>query len=227
MVKSMAMPFLGVPLPTPEGEDPKERIKRPAEFWPTPHNVTWALLQYLKPSRNLKVYDPCSGEGDIVLPLKFYGFSEIFASDLREGFEIVGEERIDFLMGGYEPPADILFINPPFSLAAEFIQRAIWKYPAVCVLLKSTYWNAGGRIDLFDEHPPSHVLPVGWRPDFSWKDEVPMDCPVMDVMWCCWGLSGGNTSQVVQPLRKPNDVRADHFLGMDVIGEILDKTTKE
>lgn len=216
MVKhSPAHGMVGVKSPKKNDDAPDEEgEKRPHEFFPTPHNVTWAMLQFFKLSKNLKVYDPCSGEGDMVLPLKAYGFSEIFASDLREGDEIVGEQRVDFLMGGYNPPADIVIANPPFSLSVGFIERAIWKYPAVCMLLKGTYWHAQGRVDLFDKHPPSHMLPIAWRPDFSFKDVVPKDRPMLDVMWVCWNMSGHNTSTVYQPLRKPDDVGPSEFLGI-------------
>lgn len=179
--------------------------KKPAhEFYPTPHNVTWALLEYFKPSKNLKAYDPCSGEGDMVLPLKTYGFTEVFASDLRDGPEIVGETRIDFLMGGYEPDADICIANPPFSLGVEFIIEAIHRYKMVCMLLKSQYWHAAGRVDLFNNHRPSHVLPISWRPDFSWKEDVPGGAPMMDVQWTCWNMAGPNAPTIYQPLPKPD-----------------------
>lgn len=199
---SRAHGMVGVKM-APKDENAPAPEKRPHEFYPTPHNVTWALMEYFKPSKNLKVYDPCSGEGDMVFPLEAYGFQEVFASDLRDGAEIIGEQRIDFLMGGYEPKADIIFANPPFSLAAQFIQRALWRYPAACMLLKATYWHAGSRLDLFNNFAPSHILPITWRPDFSWKDEVPGENSMMDVMWVCWNMGGNNPSTIYQPLPKP------------------------
>jgi len=180
-----------------------ETKRRDSDFYPTPHNVTWALLKYFNFTRRLTAYDPCAGEGDMVIPLKEWGFSAVYASDLRDGAEIVGETKIDFLLGGYEPDADILFMNPPFSLASQFIQRAVWKYPRVCALVKAQYWHAVTRLPIFENDRPSHVLPLTWRPDFSWKDEEPQDRPVMDVLWTCWGMGGPGAPTIYQPLPKP------------------------
>lgn len=40
---------------------------------------------------------------------------------------------------------DAIVTNPPFSLAEEFIRRALSITPNVAMLLKQTYWNVGGR----------------------------------------------------------------------------------
>ena len=198
MKSSKAHGIVGAPIKA-------DHQRREADFYPTPHAVTWALLDYFKFSRRLTVYDPCSGEGDMVLPLEAYGFAEVFASDLRDGPEIVGEKRIDFLMGGYEPSADMVIMNPPFGLASQFIQMATWKYPIVCAVLKSQFWHALTRYPIFMENKPSHVLPLTWRPDFTFKDEEPSGASMMDCIWCCWGLSTGHDT-IYQPLLKPTNL---------------------
>ena len=73
-------------------------------------------------------------------------------------------------------------------------------------LLKSQYWNATCRRKLFDEIPPSYILPLTWRPDFFFKKRMPGEkgSPLMDVMWCVWLTPWKNDIQTVyRPLTRP------------------------
>ena len=77
---------------------------------------------------------------------------------------------------------DWIITNPPFSLAEKFIERA-WEFKKpFALLLKSQYWHAARRYDLFERCTPSAIFPLTWRPDFLGEG----GSPLMDVMWVVW-----------------------------------------
>ena len=70
------------------------------------------------------------------------------------------------------------------------------------MLLKATFPNAAKRIALFEEHPPSRVLPLGWRLDFTGGGNPTMDCT-----WFCWGVEG----VPYRVLSKPVNLLPEHL----------------
>ena len=104
---------------------------------------------------------------------------------------------------------DLAVVDPPFSLADEFIRHAAEIGKPFAMLLKAQYWHAAKRAQLFREIQPSYVLPLTWRPDFLFKERNGKKgaSPLMDVMWCVWltpQRQGEQTSY--QPLEKPREV---------------------
>jgi hypothetical protein len=49
------------------------------------------------------------------------------------------------------------------------------------MLLKSQYWHAAKRHQLFNTHTPAYILPLTWRPDFMFGERG--GAPTMDVLW--------------------------------------------
>lgn len=146
--------------------------RRESDFYPTPANVTRALINFFD-SKGITfnhVYEPASGEGDISQVFEDR-MCEVTSSDLRTE-NVYGTGGIDFLTA--QPIcADALITNPPFNVAEEFIKKAAPHYPIVAMLLKSQYWHAKNRLKLFQEYPPAYVLPLTWRPDFMEKFRSP------------------------------------------------------
>lgn len=93
---------------------------------------------------------------------------------------------------------DWIITNPPFSKATEFIEHALDIDKKCAFLLKSQFWHAKSRIDLFNKLPPSYVLPLTWRPDFLFGKKS--GSPTMEVIWTVWS---GTSQAKYQPLRKP------------------------
>ena len=84
------------------------------------------------------------------------------------------------------------------------------------MLLKSQYWHAAKRAQLFREIPPSYVLPLTWRPDFLFKERNGEKgaSPLMDVMWCVWltpHMQGAYTEYkpLMRPEKETNDGTTD------------------
>jgi hypothetical protein len=178
----------------------KTHARKPADFYPTPPDVTQCLLDFLDLPSNTYIWEPACGDGAMskVLAEKH----NVRSTDLRDdsGF---GEGGVDFLQT--EGQVDWIITNPPFKLAAAFIEHALSITPNVAMLLKSQFWHARGRITLFEQYPPSFVLPLTWRPAFLEAERG--SSPLMDVIWCVW-RNGESPTRFI-PIRRP--MKADRF----------------
>lgn len=167
--------------------------RRESDFYPTPPEVTVALLDFLRLPENTVIWEPAAGEGDMAGVLQTY-FETVYTTDILDG--------TDFLKSSIDA-ADWIITNPPFSLAEAFIRRAAELGKPFAFLVKSQFWNAKRRLPLFDEFPPSYILPLTWRPDFFFKDDHG-GSPLMDVMWCVWLMPHiKGTQTVYRPLERP------------------------
>lgn len=170
----------------------KAENRKELDFYPTPREVTFALMDFLKLPKQI-IYEPCCGTGDISKVLKLYGH-EVISSDIREtGY---GSGNIDYL-NAFPSVANCIITNPPFNIADQIILKALTEADIVCMLLKSQYWHAKKRLKFFNDHTPRYVLPLTWRPDFSGGGSS-----MMDVAWSVWVKGVHNT--IYQPLEKPD-----------------------
>ncbi|UVK46791.1 hypothetical protein BPNPMPFG_002501 [Mesorhizobium sp. AR07] len=177
----------------------KVHTRKPADFYPTPHNVTAALMDFLKLAPGTTAWECACGSGDMAMVLEYYlGHDGVWASDLREDCGY-GDAGVNFMTCEVNVQRDWIISNPPFNLAAAFIERALSITPNVAFLLKSQYWHAKTRRKLFDRHPPAFILPLTWRPAFLEKERG--KSPLMDVMWVVWMPHDGETKY--QPIDKP------------------------
>lgn len=172
--------------------------RKEADFYPTPTNVTEALISFIKgfvAADKLKVWEPACGDGAMSKVLQNEGY-DVVSTDIRDtGFGVGG---IDYLLAPPED-CDAIITNPPFKLSSEFISKAIQEVPIVAMVLKSQYWHASKRTELFKEHPPAWVLPLNWRPDFLNGERG--GSPTMECLWTVWIL--GQTDTRYRILEKP------------------------
>lgn len=165
-----------------------DKVRRNSDFYPTPPEVTNALLDFLELPTSMVIWEPACGDNRMVDVMRARGH-KVIATDIQTG--------TDFL----ECPlheCDFIITNPPFSIADKFIERCIEHDKPFAMLLKSQYWHARKRLPLFRKLTPSYVLPLTWRPDFTGEGKAPL----MDVMWVVWC---GNTPACYIPLEKPKD----------------------
>ena len=170
--------------------------RRASDFYPTPPDVTVALMRFLNLPTGTSVWEPAAGEGDMAGVLQTF-CKTVYATDILDG--------TDFLKSSIDA-ADWIITNPPFSLAESFIRRAAELGKPFAFLLKSQYWHATCRRKLFDEIPPSYILPLTWRPGFFFKERETghSGSPLMDVMWCVWLTPWMKEVQTVyRPLMRP------------------------
>ncbi len=156
--------------------------RRELDFYPTPPDVTVALLDFLElyPS---KIWEPACGDGAMSHVLESYGH-QVISTDIREtGF---GSGGIDFLQSRKDGQGiHAIITNPPFAMSEQFIRHAIsHDVPVVAMLLKSQYWHAAKRKSLFEEFPPAYVLALTWRPDFMGGERG--GAPTMECHWTVW-----------------------------------------
>ncbi len=162
--------------------------RRALDYYPTPNDVTKAFLDCMRLSKKTVFWEPACGSGNIVDVLRERGYRAI-------GTDIVTGD--DFLMTDPPNGVDFIITNPPFILAEDFIKRAWSMDLPFAFLLKSQFWHAAKRLNLFNEITPSLVLPLTWRPDFTGGGKS-----LMDVMWCVWGV-GLQSDPLYIPLRRP------------------------
>jgi hypothetical protein len=164
---------------------------RPAtDFYPTPPEVTAALMRFLALPPCL-IWEPACGNGAMAEEMMRHGH-EVLSSDIHsEGF---GGCDIDFLAPDLlcDKLVRAIITNPPFIYAEAFIRKAVPLAPTVAMLLKSQYWHASKRAKLFDDLPPAYVLPLTWRPDFLAGAKG--GAPTMDCLWTVW-IDGQTNTQ--------------------------------
>lgn len=179
------------------GNSTMERRKN--DFYPTPPEVVTALLDFLRLPKEAVIWECAAGEGDMLETIRACGYGESFGTDILYGF--------DFLEAPDTPDIHFVFdwiiTNPPFALAEEFIRKAASLGKPFAFLVKSQFWHAKRRMKLFEELPPSYILPLTWRPNFFFKDGG-NSSPLMDMMWCVWLTPQIRSVQTVyKPLAKP------------------------
>lgn len=163
--------------------------RRESDFYPTPPEVTVALLDFLRLPKWTRIWEPACGQNHMVNVMKDLGY-EVVATDIQIGTDFLTADCRD---------CDWIITNPPFGISDKFIERCIKHGKPFALLLKSQYWHAKKRLDLYRKHPPTFILPLTWRPDFLFTE--PGDHkPLMDVCWVVWQ---GRPCAIYHPLERP------------------------
>ena len=168
------------------------------DFYPTPPDATEALLNFMDERGMLdpfdRIWEPACGDGAMAKVFMNNGYlttaTDLYPSDYHPG-------GVDFL--ATEKDCDWIITNPPFSQAEAFIRRALELGKPCAFLLKSQFWHAKKRLELFRENPPTYVLPLTWRPDFLQGKKS--GSPTMEVLWTVW--AGKRTGTMYIPLERP------------------------
>jgi hypothetical protein len=136
--------------------------------FPTPPWATRAICEFLtNQGFDLAMSDcrePCANRGHMVAPLR-EAFGHVMPSDVFDYG--VGFPVRDYLFGPDEhlSQTDWTFLNPPFRLAQEFIERAIrLSRVGVAVIARSAFSEGQDRAtELFIPMPPSFELQFSER----------------------------------------------------------------
>ena len=171
------------------------------DFYPTPAACTLALITAEGRRLPSKVREPACGDGAIARLIAMTG-REVVATDLVDREH--ERARVDFL-NEPEPLAMAVVTNPPFVLAEAFIRQAHGLgLPYVAMLLKSTFWHADRRRELFNAWRPARVWALTWRPDFMGRG-----APTMDCIWCVWDGNPEKTEYALLPRRSVEQAAAE------------------
>lgn len=183
------------------------RGRDPDEFYPTPPEVTRALVdRYPAFLYDAVVWECCAGDGTMARTLLECGVRKVLATDIKPRIPVNGSPKLfkaDVLATRKMPLVDAVVTNPPFDIAEEIIHHilALEDGPPLFLglVLKATFWHAMRRAPLFQRFRPSAVHPLRWRPDFK-----NLGAPTMEIMWCVWSPRDPGTTHY-EPLDRPKD----------------------
>jgi hypothetical protein len=177
--------------------------------FPTPPWATRALCEHvlgIAPggAADRVVWEPACNRGFMARPLAEY-FGTVYPTDIFDyGYEKQAQ-RADFLLDA----APILGLtdiitNPPFRLAAQFIERALHYVPngVVAVIVRTSFLEGCGRYNnLFSLRPPSIIA--------QFAERVPMvkgrydhtASTATSYAWLVWGTGEGTKFKWIPPCR--------------------------
>ncbi len=131
------------------------------DFYPTPANAVEALL--MNETFTGSIWENSCGDGAICRVLEEHGYKDIIATDLIDrGY---GETPHDFLTSTYS--ADNIIMNPPFSLAQQFVELSLARTTnKVAVLCKLQFLEGQKRKSFFESSPLARVYVFSKRVNF-------------------------------------------------------------
>jgi hypothetical protein len=162
-----------VSLPTPRKRRIDQHARRPQparkddpDYWPTPHCLTSALVQFVLPALPPgPVWEAAAGEGALARAIAVTG-RRILQTDLVSSPNV---RRLDFLHDA--PPAEaqdmVLVTNPPCSRWDAFLARGLALFDrgqiaGLVLLLRLDYLQASTRAYAFNR--ASFEVRCNWRP---------------------------------------------------------------
>jgi len=129
--------------------------RSPNDYYPTP---PWCYENLNIDFSGFKTaLEPCRGDGRIYSFLKNKGLDTYWA-ELSEG--------IDYLDTPFEN-IDLIFTNPPFSIADKFIEKALSESPSVVMLLRLNYLGSQKRFEFWKKYPVTGLIVLSKRPSFT------------------------------------------------------------
>ena len=142
------------------------------DFYPTPLwcaenlDVNWSLFK--------TAHEPCKGDGRLYEWLKTKGLSTTYT-------EIT--EDLDFFE--WNNKVDLIFTNPPFSIAQEFIDHSLKNADTVFMLLRLNYLASIKRYDWWVNQSPTALYVLSKRPSFTGSGT-----DATDYAWFVWDKTG-------------------------------------
>jgi hypothetical protein len=162
------------------------------DFYATPPKTTSEFLnKTYSIFENVKlIHEPCCGQGHLSEILKDYFDCTIISTDLIDrGYGMGG---VDFLNPDFNPKADLIITNPPFSLVNDFIRVGLEKTNRYLVYLcKIQLLETVGRKELLENSPLKYVY-VHSKRQATWKNGEPLDpngkpwATTMCLAWFVW-----------------------------------------
>lgn len=132
----------------------KKSERRAYDVYETPEECVDALFRLVPVDISKKYLEPCRASGRIYnrLPIgSAWG-------EIREG--------VDYLQTTY-PKVDFVITNPPYSLAQEFVDKALTEAPVVIMLLRLGFLESNKRKEWLNENKPTSLIVLSKRPSFT------------------------------------------------------------
>lgn len=157
---------------------------RKDDLYETPEVAVEALLRVEKLPHH--IWEPACGPGSIVNVLRAAGH-EVHATDLVDHGCPDSESGVDFLME-WAPGFPAIVTNPPFKLAAAFVEHALTLSPKVVMLLRLAFLESERRTSILDNGQLARVyvfrnrLPMMHR--HGWQG--PRSSSAVPFAWFVW-----------------------------------------
>lgn len=185
------------------------------EFFPTPPDVTAAILPHLPGflsggtwCSGGTVIEPAAGRGAICQVLRSAGVprQSLVSVELRPSCQLAeaytGDHRIANwfdVAADLAPTADLVITNPPFSLARQFAEATLPHLrdgSTLALFCRSAFTGSADRLP-FHTRWPSTLYSLSWRPKFVQH----LGSDVWDYGWFVWTI--GASPRGWQPLARP------------------------
>lgn len=143
------------------------------------HFVTprWAVDEILKHELLTPIIvDPCCGTGVLTEAALAAGYKPVTFDIQDWGYQCI---VLDFLSKNAGVDAilsgNAVLMNPPFSKAAEFVEKALEKGARkVICFQRFAWWESQKRKEFWDKYPPNRVYICGDRAD-CWRHDIPVE----------------------------------------------------
>lgn len=141
-------------------------VRRERDAYQTPVWAVEAIVREIAWGTCPRVLEPCAGDGVIsnYIDLKI-GHAEVTAFDIEPSSSRMKQQ--DFLEYSHWWPFDFCITNPPFSLAKEFIDKALEVSNCAIMLLPKSFDGSVGRKEWWQRHPPTAEYTLSRRPSFT------------------------------------------------------------
>jgi len=164
------------------------------DFYATnPNTVREFLDKSSKDFENVKmIWENCCGQGHLSkVLLEYFNKGQLLCvTDLIDrGYGVGG---IDFLNSDFNPNADLIITNPPFSLVNDFIVKGLEKTNRYLVYLcKIQMLETVARKKILENSPLKYIY-VHSKRQATWKDGMELDpqgkkwATTMRLAWFVW-----------------------------------------
>lgn len=122
------------------------------DFYATNPNDVIEIMNIFNFPKNIKILEPCAGNGHISKTLKELGYKNIFTNDIVER-DLKLDSVKDFLKEDlYEKDFDLVILNPPFKCAKEFIEKSLEYASQVLVIARLDLLETKTRKDMNNKY---------------------------------------------------------------------------
>lgn len=184
-------------------------VRKERDYYATPEPVIRALFKRLDIGMFDVILDPCCGDGricriatrefcadstgfDIQLPLHAWVPERTEPAFILDGS--LNALEVPWPMDCSTGPITAIVTNPPYSLAMEFVQKALSESHGrlVCMLLPLSFLSSKKRAE-FHKANPSHLFVLDKRPSFTNDGKT----DAQDYAWFAWNYNSSNSWEIL------------------------------
>lgn len=167
--------------------------KQSLDDYPTPPWAVRAFFKYVCPElvgRRLTFREPACGRGHIVRALREYKFA-VWASDIKNYNK--DYPTSDFLQTIKYEHYDVLFTNPPYKAANDFVARGLREASVGVAVLVKTLWLEGGKnvptsrwCRILRDNPPDRIAIISARMPARMGSVIQHQASFISHSWLWW-----------------------------------------